>query len=188
MTGSGKKLAHIVLQSGQLQVLRDWYLQVLDAHVVYENAFLSFMTFDDEHHRLAIAQLRQPIERTPATVGLAHSAYTFTDLLSLLTKYENLAMAGIHPHVPVQHGVTTSIYYRDPDGNSVELQIDNFGTPREATEYMRGQEYGADPLGPSFEPDAMLAAVRAGLPDAELTTRAWARSCPQRNVAELLLN
>lgn len=35
-----KKLAHIVLQTGQLPVLRDWYLQVLDAHVAYENEFL----------------------------------------------------------------------------------------------------------------------------------------------------
>src|SRR6476620_12597303 len=153
-----KKLAHIVLQTGQLPVLRDWYLSVLDAHVVYENEFLSFITFDDEHHRLAIAQLRHPTKRTATTVGLAHSAYTFPDLLTLLTKYEDLKAAGIQPHVPVQHGVTTSIYYRDPDSNTVELQIDNFATPREATEYMRGKEYGADPFGPSFDPDVMLTA------------------------------
>ena len=55
-----KQLAHIVLQTGQLPVLRDWYLEVLDAHVVYENEFLSFMTFDEEHHRLGIVQLPQP--------------------------------------------------------------------------------------------------------------------------------
>lgn len=32
-----KKLAHIVLQTRQLPVMRDWYLKVLDAHVVYDN-------------------------------------------------------------------------------------------------------------------------------------------------------
>src|SRR5690348_4900947 len=101
--------------------MRDWYLKVLDAHVVFENDFLSFMTFDEEHHRLAIAQLPQPAPRTSTTVGLSHSAYTFGDLGSLLAKYSDLREAGIRPHVPVQHGATTSIYYRDPDGNMVEL-------------------------------------------------------------------
>jgi len=182
-----KKLAHIVLQTGQLAALRDWYLKVLDAHMVYENEFLSFMTFDKEHHRLAIAQLPQPAPRTAMTVGLAHAAYTFASLQSLLTKYEDLKEADIHPHVPVQHGPTTSIYYRDPDGNMVELQIDNFTTPEEATEYLRGKEFHADPFGPSFDPDAMLAALRAGIPESELLTRAWARTCPQRSVPELLL-
>jgi len=184
--GADKRLAHIVLQTGQLAPLRDWYLKVLDAHVVFENEMLSFMTFDEEHHRLAIVQLPQPVPRTSMTVGLAHSAYTFPSLESLLTKYEDLKKGDIHPHVPVQHGPTTSIYYRDPDGNMVELQIDNL-EPAEATEYMRGEEYSCDPLGPSFEPDVMHAALRAGTPVSELTTRAWALTCPQRNVPELLL-
>jgi catechol-2,3-dioxygenase len=181
-----KKLAHIVLQTGQLPVLRDWYLKVLDAHVVFENDMLSFMTFDEEHHRLAIAQLPQPTPRTSTTVGLAHSAYTFGSLESLLTKYEDLKEEGILPRVPVQHGCTTSIYYRDPDENMVELQIDNMPAD-EATEYLGGEEVRRDPFGPSFDPDAMLAALRAGTPESELTTRSWAMTCPQLNVAELLL-
>ena len=184
--GADKRLAHIVLQTGQLTVLRDWYLKVLDAHVVFENEMLSFMTFDEEHHRLAIAQLPQSAPRTSITVGLAHSAYTFANLGSLLTKYEDLKMAGIQPHVPVQHGPTTSIYYRDPDDNMVELQIDNMA-PDDATDYMRGEEFSLDLFGPSFDPDAMLAALRAGTSESELTTRAWAMTCPQRNVPELLL-
>jgi catechol-2,3-dioxygenase len=182
-----KRLAHLVLQTGQRIALRDWYLAVLDAHVVFENEMLSFLTFDDEHHRLAIAQLPTHTPRTSTTVGLAHSAYTFTDLEALLTKYEALEAAGIHPHVPVQHGPTTSIYYRDPDNNMVELQVDNMPAD-DATTYMGGPEFAADPFGPSFEPDVMLAALRAGTPVAELSTRQWAAAtCWQRNVLELLL-
>jgi catechol-2,3-dioxygenase len=169
--GADKRLAHLVLQTTQLPVMRDWYLRVLDAHIVYENEFLSFMTFDEEHHRLGIVQL--PPSATPrnsTTVGLAHSAYTFANLESLLAKYEELEEAGIQPHVPVQHGPTTSLYYRDPDGNMVELQIDNMA-PDEATAYMCGDdEYRRDPFGPSFDPGAMLAALRSGTPESELTT------------------
>jgi catechol-2,3-dioxygenase len=181
------KLAHVVLQTGQLHVLRDWYLKVLGAHVVYENEILSFMTFDEEHHRLGIVQLPQPVARTAMTVGLAHTAYTFPSLEGLLAHFEDLNTAGIEPHVPVQHGTTTSIYYRDPDGNTVELQIDNFTTPREATDYFLGEEFRTDPFGPSFDPVAMTVALRSGVPESELTTRAWAMTCPQRNVPELFL-
>jgi catechol-2,3-dioxygenase len=184
--GAHKRLAHIVLQTGQLPVLKDWYLRVLDARVVFENDMLCFMTFDEEHHRLALVQLPQPVPRTSMTVGLAHSAYTFGSLDDLLGKYAALKEVDIQPHVPVQHGPTTSLYYRDPDGNMVELQIDNM-PPDEATQYLRGEEYSSDPLGPSFDPDAMLAALQDGIPESELTTRSWALKCPQLNVAELLL-
>lgn len=184
--GANKKLAHIVLQTGQLPALRDWYLTVLDAHIVFANDMLSFMTFDEEHHRLAMVQLPEPAARTSMTVGLAHSAYTFANLESLLTKYGALKDAGIEPLVPVQHGPTTSLYYRDPDGNMVELQIDNMA-PDDATAYMCGEEFTLDPIGPSFDPDVMLEALQAGTPESELTTRAWALTCPQLNVYELLL-
>lgn len=184
---SGMRMAHIVLQTTGLAVLKDWYLEVLDAHIVYESDTAAFMTFDDEHHRLAIIEIPGLSPRTATTVGLSHAAYTFDSLPDLLNKFEDLKAAGITPRVPVQHGVTTSIYYRDPDGNMVELQIDNFATPDEATEYMCGQEYAGDFIGPSFDPDTMLNAWRSGTPESELISRSWAATCPQLNVMELMM-
>ena len=183
---ANKRLAHVVLQTGQRPAMQDWYLKVLDAHVVYEDRFMSLLTFDEEHHRLGIVQLPRPAERTARTVGLQHSAYTFDSLEGLLGKYEELKAVGIEPHVPIQHGPTTSLYYRDPDGNKVELQIDNFATPDEATEYIRSDEFQTDPFGPSFDPHAMFVALREGAPQSELVTRAWARTNPQCDVRALL--
>lgn len=182
------KFAHIVFQTNQLAAMRSFYCTLLDAHVVYENIMLCFLTFDDEHHRIALFQppMGELPGRTPLTVGLAHSAFTFPSLRDLLAKYATLAAQGLLPRVCVQHGVTTSLYYRDPDGNSVELQIDNFSTPEEATAYMHGQEYDQDPVGPSFAPDKLIQALETGAPVATLTTRAWALSTPQVNVLELL--
>jgi catechol-2,3-dioxygenase len=182
------RLAHIVLQTNRLPEMRNWYLAVLGARVVFENAAMCFLTFDEEHHRLAL--FSPPggglPERTPMTVGLAHSAFTFPSLGDLVDKYLELSAAGIEPRIPVQHGVTTSLYYRDPDGNMVELQIDNFSTADEATEYMRGQEYANDSIGPSFDPAALAKAFKSGAPPSELMTRAWAQQSPQLNVLELM--
>ena len=173
------KLAHIVLMTGQLPAMRDWYAKVLGAHVVYENPGLCFMTFDDEHHRLALVAPPVPLTpRTPLTACMHHSAYTFAGLSDLLESYARLKALNIEPLTPIQHGVTTSLYYRDPDGNLVELQVDNFAHPDAATAYMQGEEFAADPIGPAFDPQAMLDALQAGTPVATLITRAWARSGP----------
>jgi catechol-2,3-dioxygenase len=167
------KFAHVVLQTPRFDEMRDWYCTVLDAHVVYEGHGLGFITFDDEHHRIAL--MAAPLApRNPGAAGMHHTAYTYANLDDLLTRYEMLKARGIEPKVPIQHGVTTSLYYQDPDGNFVELQIDNFATPDEATEYMRGPEYSANPVGVPFVPELMRKALDEGAPVSEIITQDWA--------------
>lgn len=169
------KFAHVVLQTSRLEEMRNWYCALLDGHVVFEGHGLSFVTFDEEHHRIAFLEPPIPLKpKSPMAAGMHHVAYTFASLDDLLHRYASLREQGIEPHVPIQHGVTTSLYYRDPDGNFVEMQVDNFATPDEATAYMTGPEYSADPVGVGFEPDKMIAARAEGVGERELTTRAWA--------------
>ncbi|MYS82726.1 VOC family protein [Embleya scabrispora] len=173
------RLAHTVLQTNRKAEMREWYTRALGAQVVYETEQIAFLTFDEEHHRLGLIGAPIPFEeRTPTTVGLAHTAYTFATLDALLDRFAGLRDAGIRPHVCVAHGPTTSMYYRDPDGNTVELQIDNFATAQETTDYLTGAEFTADPVGPAFDPDRLLAAYESGTAIAELTTRAWASAGP----------
>ncbi|MFJ5780156.1 VOC family protein [Streptomyces sp. NPDC093094] len=169
------KFAHVVFQTAQPQQMRDWYCTVLDGHVVYTDDALSFITFDEEHHRVALihppAQLKR---KTPDTAAMHHVAYTFDSIDDLLDRYVLLRDKGVLPAVCIAHGVTTSMYYRDPDGNFVEMQIDRYAEPDDATAYMKGPEYAADSVGPSFDPEAMLEARRGGATTEELSDRAWA--------------
>nr|WP_239096463.1 VOC family protein [Streptomyces sp. SID11385] len=115
------------------------------------------------------------LERTsPRAAVVNHVAYTFDHLDDLLERYQELREQGIEPWQPVQHGVTTSLYYEDPDGNKVEMQVDNFATAEAATACMEGPEYDADPIGVLFRPELMIEARRAGTPAEEIQTRAWA--------------
>jgi catechol-2,3-dioxygenase len=187
--GASPRLVHVVLQTRDLPAAVDWYCALLHGHVVYQSHGLAFVTHDDEHHRIAFVQLPPDAEaKSPAAAGLNHIAFTFESLDDLLDRYTELAAKGIRPVTPVQHGMTTSLYYRDPDGNKVEFQVDNFATPDEATAYMREAEFDADPVGPAFDVDRMIAARQDGTPVAELTTRKWARSGPpQPNPLPLLM-
>ncbi len=70
--------------------------------------------------------------------------------------------------------MTTSFYYVDPDGNSVELQVDNFGNWEESSEWMRtSPQFAADPIGMPVDPEQMVTARQAGTPFAELHQRAY---------------
>ncbi|MEV0848186.1 VOC family protein [Streptomyces sp. NPDC049954] len=171
------KFAHVVFQTSQPQEMRDWYCAVLDGHVVYSDEALSFITFDEEHHRVALLHPPTPTplqRKSPETAAMHHVAYTFDSLDELLDRYVLLRDQGVRPTVCIAHGVTTSMYFRDPDGNLVEMQIDRFAEPDEATAYMRGPEYAADSVGPSFDPEALLEARRGGATVEELSERAWA--------------
>jgi len=52
---SPAKLAHIVLRTAQMKTMLDWYVLVLEGRGTHEGDYLSFMTYDDEHHRVAFA-------------------------------------------------------------------------------------------------------------------------------------
>ncbi len=162
------KFAHAVLRTNKFKQMVDWYKTVLQANVVFENEMLAFMTYDDEHHRLAIAAFPGIVDRAPNSAGLDHLAYTYSSLGDLVVTYERLRAAGITPAAPINHGLTLSMYYRDPDGNKVELQIDNFETMEQMKGFFRSNDFAKNPIGISFDPDELARDFHAGVPEAEL--------------------
>lgn len=75
---------------------------------------------------------------------------------------------GIAPYWCINHGPTTSLYYRDPDANQVELQVDNFPGPAALGAWLRSGAFAHNPIGVNFDPERLLARFRAGDPVEEL--------------------
>jgi catechol-2,3-dioxygenase len=162
------KLAHVVWKTGQIDAMVDWYCTVLEADVVFRNEFIAFATYDDEHHRVAVINAGTERRDDPGASGLEHVAFTYATLTDLLGTYERLAAAGIRPYWSINHGPTTSIYYEDPDGNHVELQIDNFATPEALAEWFAAGDFHANPIGVGFDPDLLARRLADGVPVEEL--------------------
>ncbi len=162
------KFAHAVLATKQFKPMVDWYTTVLSAEIVHSNEMLAFLTYDEEHHRLAIAAVPGLVDKPRHSVGLDHLAYTYANLGDLVFTYERLKQAGILPVVTINHGPTTSMYYRDPDGNRVELQIDNFDTVEELKGFFKSDAMRDNPIGVSFNADELARDYHAGVPEAEL--------------------
>jgi catechol 2,3-dioxygenase-like lactoylglutathione lyase family enzyme len=175
------KLAHVVFQTNRMAQMRDWYCSVLGGHVIYENPHLCFVTYDDEHHRVAFADFGPLTPKDPNASelmikpseqpGLHHVAFTFGSMAEFLDTYVGLRDQGIRPFYCVNHGPTTSMYYRDPDGNRVELQIDNFGTAQEGQDWMLSEAFNQNPIGVEYHPDELVAKFQSGVPVAELVKR-----------------
>jgi catechol 2,3-dioxygenase-like lactoylglutathione lyase family enzyme len=166
------KFAHVVYMTRRFEQMIAWYRDVFEAEVVYENPALAFLTYDDEHHRFAFANLDvlKPNAISPddrGEIGVNHVAYTYANAGDLLDTYARLKRAGIEPYWPVHHGTTMSLYYTDPDGNRMEFQVD-VGTVAEATALMKTAAYAANPVGVMYDPDALLARYQAGEDEAAL--------------------
>ena len=163
--------AHFVLQTSNLAAMRQWYLTVLNARVVEDNGMLCFLTYDEEHHRVAIIEMPGLAARDDKARGVHHVAYTYATLGDLLATYRRLKAQGIEPYWPINHGPTVSLYYRDPDANSVELQVDVFATKQEASAFFTSAAFRANPIGVGFDPEEMVRSYEAGVPEQDLMRR-----------------
>ncbi|KAI8939890.1 hypothetical protein NX059_003619 [Plenodomus lindquistii] len=164
-------LAHVVLRTRNLKAMKDFYRNFLGAQIIYENDMLVFLSYDDEHHRIALAAIPGTQAKAPTTSGLEHIAFSFDSLSDLLLAYRQRKQMGILPLWPVNHGPTTSIYYRDPDGNEIETQTDNFANADEATEFMKSKEFGENPIGVDFDPEDYIKRLGQGESEATMLKR-----------------
>ena len=160
--------AHIVLYTKQREEMVDWYRKVLGMEVTADSQGLSFLTYDDEHHRVAVIQRDDLDDRVPNTIGMAHFAYTYESLGDLVRIYEYLKSEDLLPYRQINHGPTTSIYYRDPDGNQVELQTDNFESVAALNEWFATGAFDREPIGVDINMDDIAARFHAGTSEAEL--------------------
>jgi catechol-2,3-dioxygenase len=162
------KFAHLVLRTKRLGEIVSWYETVLGARPVFRNDFIAFLTYDDEHHRIAVVQNPGFTEPAENAVGLDHFAYTHATLGDLLQTYKRLAAKGIRPYWCVNHGPTTSMYFRDPDGNRLEFQVDNFPDSASLQAWFQSSDFAKNPIGVNFDPEKLLARWAKGDPESEL--------------------
>lgn len=158
------KFAHVVYQTRRYDEMIAWYEDVFEARVVHQDPALAFLTYDDEHHRFAFANLevlKPGGSDTRGEVGVNHVAYTYANVGDLLDTYKRLKNKDIIPYWPVHHGITVSLYYRDPDGNRMEFQVDAC-TAVEGEAFMRSDAFAQNPVGVSFDPEDLLSRYDAG--------------------------
>ncbi|WP_328813369.1 VOC family protein [Rhodococcus sp. NBC_00297] len=171
------RIAHWVVKSTRTDEMVRWYGTVFGAQVAYQDDEITFLTWDDESHRLAIIavppvlRLLFPLARLKRKVyGIDHIALTFTSLERLLENYVRLKRQGIRPVWSINHGPTISLYYEDPDGIRLEFQVENFD-PDHTAAFFYSDEFARNPIGVNIDPDYLLSRLRNGDSPKELRRR-----------------
>jgi catechol 2,3-dioxygenase-like lactoylglutathione lyase family enzyme len=165
------QIAHFVIYTSRFIEAVAWYKAMLNCTATFENDNLAFLTYDDEHHRVAIAAIPGLAEQPKQTASIHHVAFTYRTLWELLVTWKRLSEQGFLPYWTVNHGPTTSMYYADPDGNRIEFQVDNFASSEEAKAYCASPEFRENSVGVEFEPEVLLGRLNAGESEAVLKRR-----------------
>lgn len=139
----------------------EWWKAFLEGEARHESEFISFISYDDEHHRVAIVNFPNLEDRAANSCGTEHFAFTYASLDDLFDQFERMKARGVSPYWTINHGMTLSAYYRDPDGNQVETQFDSM-TMEEADAFMSGPLFAANPIGIDVDFEALVTRRRAG--------------------------
>jgi catechol-2,3-dioxygenase len=171
------KLHHVNFKTTRIQEMIDWYGVLLGTEVLFQNPFGAWISNDAANHRIALTAFPNFVEdpEKDTRTGLHHTAFEYASFEELNASFLRLREAGIVPDFCLDHGMTFSYYYRDPDGNHVELQVDNFGDWAKSSAHMReSPEFAADPIGKFVDPARVAEAAAAGASFAEIHDRAMA--------------
>ena len=185
-------LHHVNLKTTRLDEMIEWYGLVVGLQPNFRNPGIAFLTNDDANHRLEgdIADpsaVESAADGCDTIVNFAAETHVDRSILGaaefiqtdVLGTYVRLKGQGIVPHAVLDHGLTLSFYYLDPDGNSVELQVDNYGDWEKSTEYIRTDAgFAENPIGHFADPDAVVAAREAGATPDEIHERAMRDEFP----------
>jgi catechol-2,3-dioxygenase len=180
-------LHHLGLKTSNLDAMVDWYAKVLGMETNHRTSThsgaqgaggwkIAWLTNDEANHRITIMALPRLTddEQRSGHKGLQHIAFAYQTLDDLLATYARLKSLGIEPIRAADHGTTTSFYYEDPDRNSIELLVDNFGDDKQSTEFMRrSPAFAINPMGADVDPDQIYAARNSGMSLAEIHRRAY---------------
>ena len=139
MTTIKPSLHHVTIKTSRLDEMIAWYGLVIGAEVQFRDAGAAWTTNDAANHRVAfltVPKLSDDPDKTSHN-GVHHFAFEYESFADLMASFDRMRKSNVEPAFCLDHGLTISLYYKDPEGNYVELQSDNFSDWNKSTEFMR---------------------------------------------------
>jgi len=136
------RIGHVVIKVRELERSRKFYTEIMGLEVMMEMAepkAAFFASHRRDHHELACFEVGKDAAGPQARqVGLAHIAFRLPDENQLRSAYKVLKDNHVPISFTVDHIITKSIYFSDPDGNQLEVYCDN---PPEYIAAAKGNKY-----------------------------------------------
>ncbi len=121
------RVGHIHLKVTDLDRAIGFYRDVLGFELTQKfGDQAAFLSAGGYHHHVGLNTWHSK-DTGPAPVraaGLYHVAFVFPDRASLAAALQRVLDHGTPLDGAADHGVSEAVYFRDPDGNGIELYVD----------------------------------------------------------------
>jgi catechol 2,3-dioxygenase len=123
-----KALGHVVLRVTDWARAERFYNGLLGLPIMArfdeDGMKMTFFSLGN-HHDFAILEVSgEGSSRAATAVGLHHVAFKIGDSLDELREAKAMLESAGVVVTPIDHGVTKSLYFDDPDGNNLEVYVD----------------------------------------------------------------
>lgn len=171
------RIGEIVLKTSQYAEMKAWYRTLLGIDPFVEHvrdeakgmnapfARMCFFRLYFEHpyqEMIVLFDVPGTRDQPSGDPGLHHMQLRNASIKVLCERYRRLRRDGVTPHRAMDHGPSTSFYYRDPDHNIVEIAASNFESSEQMLASFASASYLSNPAGNAVDPDN-LATVHLGL-------------------------
>ena len=135
-----REIGHLVLNVSDVKRSTRFYRDVVGFQLARfrPDGSAAFLTCGVVHHNLAL--FKAPADAAPAqkgAIGLNHFAFRVDDYATLQAAHKRLIEAKATIDHIVDHGMTRSVYFLDPDGIEMELFCNTYASEEEGLAYMK---------------------------------------------------
>ena len=118
-----ERVGHVVIKMRDLDEAKRFYRDILGMKITDEReGFGVFFRFQDYHHDIAVFKVDEDATLPHQNqVGLAHVAMVADSFDTVKEMYQRLKEHDVPIVRTVDHGITRSVYFKDPDGNELEI-------------------------------------------------------------------
>src|SRR5438034_11597545 len=119
----GVRIGHVHLKVADLERALKFYCGVLGFELTQRRAGAAFVSAGGYHHHIALNTWESlgGSPPPPGTTGLYHLAILYPTRAALATAFRTVLQSKIPLEGAADHGVSESIYLRDPDNKGVEM-------------------------------------------------------------------
>ena len=117
-------VGHVHLKVRDIDRASGFYTKLLGLNVTERVGHYLFLSYGQRHHDIAINEVGAEAESPrDKDVGLYHFAIEVSSLSELKAFFRRLEKANVDVR-PVDHGISKVLYFKDPDGNGIEVYVD----------------------------------------------------------------
>ena len=176
---------HIAFKTTNYENMVNFYKNLFGCEPLYQSDLITFLAYDNEHHRIAIANTSDVLKNLnfiqkivmklkiflnkniPSIEGLDHISYRINPIEKWFDFYFKAKERGLSPLWTVNHGWISGIYYRDPDNNLVEVFFEHFSTAEEFKENI-SPDFEDEPIGTNMDIEVLYDMFKSGADFSEL--------------------